>query len=58
MIREECIGGEKHEALSRRAPEFCAAAVKTKLPVAHMIYKIGRGYHLYRAEIQGQIRGG
>jgi hypothetical protein len=23
-----------------------------------MIYKIGRGYHLYRAEIQGQIRGG
>ena len=50
---------EKNTKLYLAAPpEYCTGAVRTKLPVAHMIYKIGRGYHLYRAEIQGPISGG
>lgn len=39
-------------------PEFAKLAIKTGVPVAHLSYKIGRGVHLYRANIPLSIRGG
>lgn len=39
-------------------PEHIAAAAKTGLPVAHMTYRIGRGYHLYRARGAEHCGGG
>ncbi|SHH93165.1 hypothetical protein SAMN02745823_01499 [Sporobacter termitidis DSM 10068] len=38
--------------------EYIAAAARTGLPVAHIIYRIGRGYHLYRAQGTEFVRGG
>lgn len=38
-------------------PEHIAAAAQTGLTVAHMMYRIGRGYHLYRAR-GAEHRGG
>jgi hypothetical protein len=31
-------------------PEYIRRAAETHRPVAHMIYRIGRGYHLFRAQ--------
>ena len=38
--------------------EYIDAAAQTGCTVANMIYRIGRGYHLYRAQGTDQIRGG
>lgn len=38
--------------------ESVDAAARTGYPVAHMIYRIGRGYHLYRAQGTEHARGG
>jgi hypothetical protein len=39
-------------------PENIRQAALTQLPVAHMIYRIGRGYHLFRAQNAPVISGG
>lgn len=39
-------------------PEYVGAASQTGLPVAYMIYRIGRGYHLFRAKGLDWINGG
>lgn len=39
-------------------PEYVRDAAATKLPVAHMIYRIGRGYHLFRSQSVRPAGGG
>lgn len=39
-------------------PENIRQAALTQLPVAHMIYRIGRGYHLFRAQNAPVVSGG
>lgn len=39
-------------------PESIRQAAATHLPVAHMIYRIGRGYHLFRAQNAAIAPGG
>lgn len=38
--------------------EYIEAAQRTGLSVAHMIYRIGRGYHLFRAQGSEAVRNG
>ena len=39
-------------------PEYADAAAQTGCAVAYMIYRIGRGYHLYRAQGADHVRNG
>lgn len=39
-------------------PGYLEAASRTGYPVAYMIYRIGRGHHLFRAQGTGRISGG
>jgi hypothetical protein len=39
-------------------PEYLEAASRTGFPLAYMIYRIGRGHHLFRARGVGRLAGG
>lgn len=39
-------------------PQDCLRAADFGLPVARMTYRVGKGGHLYRAELPGKLRGG
>jgi len=39
-------------------PERCQRAAETGLTVARLNYRVGKGGHLYRAELPGKLRGG